>query len=336
MAAAEPIRVLVTGAAGQIGYALLPLIAKGHLFGANQPVIIHLLDVPFCESSLNGVVLELEDCSYPLVQGIVATTTSLETAFKDIDFAILVGAFPRKEGMERKDLLAKNCAIFKEQGAALDKFAKKTVKILVVGNPANTNAAIAMLNAPSIPRENFSALTRLDHNRALAQLAKKYQAAPAQVKNVAIWGNHSSTQYPCATHGYYINKAGEKVEFKSTNETEWLHGDFLSIVQKRGAAIIAARKLSSALSAANAVADHIHDWVFGTPEGEWASMAVVSDNNPYGIKDGLIYSFPVTIKNGKYQIVGGLEIDDFSRAALTKTANELIEELEIASELLHA
>jgi len=319
-AAAEPIRVLVTGAAGQIGYALLPLIAKGHFFGPNQPVILHLLDVPFCEASLGGVVLELEDCSYPLLAGIVATTTSLEDAFKDIDFAILVGAFPRKDGMERKDLLSKNITIFKEQGAALDQYAKKTVKVLVVGNPANTNAAIAMKFAPSIPRENFSALTRLDHNRALAQLAKHYHVFPSQVKNVAIWGNHSSTQYPCALHGHYINNSGEKVSFKTTGEDAWLHGEFLSTVQKRGAAIIAARKLSSALSAANAIADHVRDWYSGTPEGDYVSMGVAAQEKYYGIKEGIIFSYPVQIKNGKYEVVLDLELDDFSRAAIQKNS----------------
>jgi malate dehydrogenase len=326
----------VTGAAGQIGYAVIPLIAKGHFFGPNQPVILHLLDIPFCEASLNGVVLELEDCAYPLVLGIVATTTSLEDAFKDIDFAILVGAFPRKEGMERKDLLAKNCAIFKEQGAALDKYAKKSVKVLVVGNPANTNAAITMLNAPSIPRENFSALTRLDHNRALAQLAKHYKVTPQQIKNIAIWGNHSVTQYPCALHGHYINHSGKKVALKSTGDDDYFHGDFMTTVQKRGAAIIAARKLSSALSAANAIADHIRDWVSGTAEGDWVSMGVASDGKHYGIREGVIFSFPVRTYNGKYEIVDGLEIDAFSQSALDKTANELYEELEIAKELLNA
>ena len=257
----------------------------------------------------------------------------MEVAFKDIDYAILVGAFPRKDGMERKDLLSKNISIFKEQGAALDQFAKKSVKVLVVGNPANTNAAIAMKFAPSIPRENFSALTRLDHNRALAQLAKKFNVAPAQVHNVAIWGNHSSTQYPCANHGYYVNNAGEKVPFTSTGETQWFHSDFLSTVQKRGAAIIAARKLSSAFSAANAVADHIHDWHFGT-SGDFVSMAVAANGKHYGIREGIIFSFPVHIKNGQYEIVDGLELDDFSKAALEKTANELYEELGMALEIL--
>ena len=205
---------------------------------------------------------------------------------------------------------------------------------MVVGNPANTNAAIAMKFAPSIPRENFSALTRLDHNRALAQLAKRFHVAPAQVHNVAIWGNHSSTQYPCANHGYYVNNAGEKVLFTSTGETQWFHSDFLSTVQKRGAAIIAARKLSSAFSAANAVCDHIHDWVFGTHEGEFVSMAIAANGKHYGIREGVIFSFPVHCKGGKYEVVDGLELDDFSKAALEKTANELYEELEMALEIL--
>jgi malate dehydrogenase len=335
MAAQEPIRVLVTGAAGQIGYALLPLIAKGHFFGFQQKVILHLLDVPFCAQSLDGVVLELEDCSYPLLAGIVATTSSLEDAFKDVDYAILVGAFPRKDGMERKDLLEKNCAIFKEQGQALDKYAKKSVKVLVVGNPANTNAAIAMINAPSLPRESFSALTRLDHNRAKAQLAIKFHVAPENIKNVAIWGNHSSTQYPNPNHGYYLTPAGEKKEFSATGEEAYFRGDFMSTVQKRGAAIIAARKLSSAFSAANAIADHIHDWHFGTPADEFVSMGVASTGHHYGIKEGVIFSFPVKISGGKYTIVEDLPQDDFSKAALEKTANELYEELAIAKEILH-
>eukprot|EP00009_Paramoeba_aestuarina_P013881 CAMPEP_0201540108 /NCGR_PEP_ID=MMETSP0161_2-20130828/70762_1 /ASSEMBLY_ACC=CAM_ASM_000251 /TAXON_ID=180227 /ORGANISM="Neoparamoeba aestuarina, Strain SoJaBio B1-5/56/2" /LENGTH=334 /DNA_ID=CAMNT_0047947555 /DNA_START=88 /DNA_END=1092 /DNA_ORIENTATION=+ len=334
MASKEPIRVLVTGAAGQIGYALLPLIAKGHMFGPEQHVILHLLDIKFCEEALGGVVLELEDCSYPLVDGIVGTT-DLEKAFTNIDYAVLVGAFPRKQGMERKDLLEKNCSIFKDQGQALDKYAKKTVKVLVVGNPANTNAGIAMLNAPSIPKANFSALTRLDHNRAKAQLAKKFDVSPQSVKNVTIWGNHSSTQYPCANHGYFVNAAGEKKDLKETGEESWFQTDFMTIVQKRGAAIIAARKLSSALSAANAIADHVHDWHFGTAEGEWVSMAIASTGQ-YGIKEDTIYSYPVKISGGNVTVVEGLEIDEFSRAAMDKTAEELYEEIGIAKEILNA
>jgi len=324
---------LVTGAAGQIGYALLPLIAKGHLFGEKQPVIIHLLDVPFCEAALGGVVLELEDCSYPLVQGIVATTTSLEAAFKDIDFAILVGAFPRKDGMERKDLLSKNCAIFKEQGAALDKFAKKTVKILVVGNPANTNAAIAMLNAPSIPRENFSALTRLDHNRAVSQVAIKLGVCAAAVKNVCIWGNHSNTQYPDLRSATVAGtKCGNEPvpALKAINDDNWVRGTFVPTVRARGGAVIAARKLSSAMSAAKAISDHVHDWHNGTAAGVHVSMGIISPGT-YNIPAGLMFSYPVTIeRGGKWKIVEGLPMDDEIRAALESTTKELVEERDVA------
>jgi malate dehydrogenase len=326
--------VLVTGAAGQIGYALLPLIAKGHMFGENQKVILHLLDVPFCAESLGGVVLELEDCAYPLVAGILGTT-NVQDAFTDIDFAILVGAFPRKDGMERKDLLEKNCAIFKEQGEALDKFAKKTVKVVVVGNPANTNAALAMRSAPSIPQENFSALTRLDHNRAKAQLGIRLGVPPSQIKHVAIWGNHSSTQYPSVAHGFVANKDGSHVPLsQAINDDGWARGDFVKTVQTRGAAIIKARKLSSALSAANAITDHVHDWVFGTPADDVVSMAVRSTGHHYGIPEGLIYSFPVRCVAGQYEIVENLDIDDFSRTMMDATAAELKEELDLALQFL--
>ena len=248
----SPIRVLITGAAGQIGYALCPKIANGEVFGQNQKVILHLLDIPVAEASLNGVVMELQDCAFPCLAGIVATT-DVETAFKDIDYALLVGAMPRRQGMLRKDLLAANANIFKVQGAALDKHAKKSVKTLVVGNPANTNALIAAQCAPSIPKEQFSALTRLDHNRAAAQVALKVGVSVDCVKNVTIWGNHSSTQYPDVWHANVNGKAASE----AVNDDAWLKGDFISTVQQRGKAIIDARKMSSAMSAAKAICDHV-------------------------------------------------------------------------------
>jgi len=264
----------------------------------------------------------------------VVATTLVEEAFKDIDYAILVGAFPRRQGMERKDLLEKNCAIFKEQGAALDRFAKPTVKVLVVGNPANTNALIAMSCAPSLPRSSFSALTRLDHNRAKAQIALRLKVPVQTVHNVVIWGNHSSTQYPDVNYGYVNEEGKHKSVYDAIGDEKWLQSDFISTVQKRGAAIIEARKLSSAASAAKAIVDHMHDWVFGTPKDEVVSMAVVSDKNPYEVKEGLIYSFPVTCSGGEYHIVSGLKVDEFSRSKLTATEQELVEERETAFEIL--
>jgi malate dehydrogenase len=321
--------VLITGAAGQIAYSLIFLVAKGEFLGPNTPLILHLLDVPFCQEALAGVVLEITDCAFPLIRGVVATT-SVEEAFKDVDYALLVGAFPRKEGMERKDLLLKNAAIFKEQGAALDKFAKKTVKVVVVGNPANTNAYLAMTNAPSIPRENFSALTRLDHNRAKAQIAERLKIPVTQVHNVFIWGNHSSTQYPDVSHGFVDTSSGKQSIKDAIKNDEYLHSEFIAVVQQRGAAIIKARKLSSAASAAKAIVDHMRDWIHGTPEGEIISMAVASDGT-YGVPKDLIYSFPVTCKDGKYQIVQNLSIDDFSRKKMDLTAAELTDEKNMSS-----
>jgi len=321
--------VLVTGAAGQIAYSLIFLVAKGDLLGPNTPIILHLLDIPFCQEALGGVVMEITDCAFPLVRGVVATT-SVEEAFKDVEYALLVGAFPRREGMERKDLLLKNAAIFKEQGGALDKFAKKSVKVVVVGNPANTNAYLAMTNAPSIPRENFSALTRLDHNRAKAQIADRLHLPFTHVHNVIIWGNHSSTQYPDVSHGYVQCDSGKKPVREAIKDDAYLNGEFITVVQQRGAAIIKARKLSSAASAAKAIVDHMRDWIFGTSEGEMISMAVASDGS-YGIPKDLIYSFPVTCKDGKYSIVQGLSIDEFSRGKMDLTAAELTEEKNTSS-----
>jgi len=260
-----------------------------------------------------------------LVHGVIATT-DVKEAFTNVDYALLVGAFPRKEGMERKDLLEKNASIFREQGGALDKYASKNVKVVVVGNPANTNAWLAMTAAPGIPKENFSALTRLDHNRAKAQIALRAKVTAAQVHNVVIWGNHSSTQHPDVTAGYVQTESGKKSVKEAVNDLSYLQGDFITTVQQRGAAIIKARKLSSAASAAKAIIDHMRDWIYGTPEGEYVSMAVRSDGS-YGIQEGLIYSFPVTIKDGRYTIVQGLEIDEFSRKKLDLTAAELTEEM---------
>lgn len=326
----SPVRVLVTGAAGQICYSLLGNIANGNMFGPDQPVILHLLEIPFALEALKGVIMELEDCAYPLLVDIVATT-DVSVAFKDIDFAILVGAFPRKQGMERKDLLMKNASIFKEQGQALDKFAKKTVKVVVVGNPANTNCLICKHYAPSIPSENFSALTRLDHNRAKSQIAKRLKISIDNVHDVIIWGNHSSTQYPDVNHGWVEIDGKKKPIREAINDDNYLNTDFIKTVQQRGAAIIAARKFSSALSAAKAICDHMHDWVHGTGD-EIVSMAIPSDGS-YGIKEGVIYSYPVKIKDGKISIVTGLKIDDFSRKKMEITEQELIEERNTALSL---
>jgi malate dehydrogenase len=298
------------------------------MFGPDQDVILHLLEVPFVLEALNGVVLELEDGGYPLLRGIVATTEA-EVAFKDVDVAILVGAFPRKEGMERSDLLNKNAGIFKVQGEAIDKVAKKSVKVLVVGNPANTNALLCQHYAPSIPKENFSALTRLDHNRAKAQIAKKLNIPVRDVHNVVIWGNHSSTQYPDADHGHVLVNGEKKSVRDAVKDDKYLESDFITTVQKRGAAIIAARKLSSAMSAANAIVDHVRDWVLGSPEGEIISMAVPSDGS-YGIPEGVIYSFPVTCKGGKYTIVQGQHISEFARKKMQATYDELADEKQAA------
>jgi malate dehydrogenase len=320
---------LITGAAGQIAYSLIFLVARGDLFGQDKSMIIHLLDVAFCQESLGGVVMEIIDGAYPLVKGIVATT-DVKEAFTNIDYALLVGAFPRKEGMERKDLLEKNASIFKEQGAALNTYASKNVKVVVVGNPANTNAMLAMNAAPSIPKENFSALTRLDHNRAKSQIAEHCKIPVCSVHNVVIWGNHSSTQYPDVSHGYIQTGDSKKSVREAVKDDNYLNGDFIKTVQQRGAAIIKARKLSSAASAAKAIVDHMRDWIYGTPEGEYVSMGVHADGS-YGIEKGLIYSFPVTCKDGKYSIVQNLSIDAFSREKMTLSETELKEERDQAN-----
>nr|CDJ95158.1 Lactate malate dehydrogenase domain containing protein [Haemonchus contortus] len=323
----SPLRVLVTGAAGQIGYSLVLQIAKGDVFGKETPIVLVLLDIPPMATALEGVQYELQDCALANLKGVECVTTEKE-AFTDIDYAFLVGAMPRKEGMERKDLLAANVKIFKSQGKALADFAKATTKVIVVGNPANTNAFIcAKYAAPKIPARNFSAMTRLDHNRATAQLAMKAGVGIGDVKNVIIWGNHSSTQFPDVKHAT-VTKGGQAVDaYSAVNDMEFLHGPFISTIQKRGAVIIQKRKLSSAMSAAKAACDHIHDWHFGTKPGEWVSMAVPSDGS-YGIPNGLMFSFPVTIDGAtkEWKIVQGLSLDDFAKGKLAETQKELEEE----------
>lgn len=315
----EPARVTVTGAAGQIGYSLLFRIASGDMLGKDQPVILQLLEITPALKALNGVVMELRDCAFPLLHDIVVTDDPM-VAFKDADYALLVGAMPRKAGMERGDLLSANGGIFKPQGEAINAVAKRDIKVVVVGNPANTNALIAQQNAPDIDPKQFTALVRLDHNRAISQLAEKTGGAVKDIKNITIWGNHSSTQYPDLSQAT-VNGQPALDQVDRT----WYETEYIPTVAKRGAAIIEARGASSAASAAGAAIDHIRDWALGTPEGEWTSMAIPSDGS-YGVPEGLIYGFPVRTKNGKYEIVQGLDISDFSRARMDATAKELQEE----------
>lgn len=331
---AEPLRVVVTGAAGQIAYSLLYMIAKGDVFGPNQPLILHLLDIPPMMGVLEGVVMELADCAIPLVRGVVPTDDPA-VAFKDVSAAFLVGAMPRKQGMERKDLLSANVKIFKVQGEALDKYAKKDVKVLVVGNPANTNALVCSRYAPSIPKQNFTAMTRLDQNRAQAQIAAKVGVPVGNVSNVIIWGNHSSTQFPDASHAK-VNVNNKEVGVpQAVQDENWLNGTFVETVQKRGAAVINARKMSSAMSAAKAACDHMRDWFFGTAPGRFVSMGVVSDGS-YGTPKDVVFSFPVTTQSGKWQIVQGLPINDFARKMLDLTGKELEEERQEATAVIEA
>ncbi len=320
-----PLNVLVTGAAGNIGYALVFLIAKGTMLG-NRKINLHLLDIPQAEKALKGVEMELLDGAFPLVNKIIATS-DYKVAFNQIDIALLVGARPRGPGMVRADLLKANAKIFVGQGQALNKYAKKSVKVVVVGNPANTNCLIAMHYAPSIPKKNFSALTRLDQSRAKSLLASKIGNINAsEIKNVIIWGNHSKTQYPDVNHAYVMSNNGRLSIRSAINNDEYLNTEFIKTVQYRGAAIIKQRGKSSAASAANAVVDHVKSWVFGS-DNEIVSMAICSDNNPYNIPNGLIYSFPVIIdKDGNINIVKNLTIDKFSRNKMIATANELIDE----------
>ena len=319
--AKAPMRVAVTGAAGQIGYSLLFRIANGDLLGKDQPVILQLLEIPDekAQKALTGVMMELEDCAFPLLAGMTAHSDPM-TAFKDIDVALLVGARPRGPGMERKDLLSANAQIFTAQGKALNAVAKKTVKVLVVGNPANTNAYIAMKSAPDIPAKNFTAMLRLDHNRALSQLANKLNKPVADIEKLVVWGNHSPTMYP----DYRFATMDGKSVKDSINDAAWNKDTFIPTVGKRGAAIIEARGLSSAASAANAAIDHIRDWVLGT-NGKWVTMGIPSKGE-YGIPAEVIYGYPVVCENGEYKMVEGLEIDEFSRERMNHTLNELLEE----------
>lgn len=315
--AKTPLRVLITGAAGQIAYSLIPLVARGDVFGPDQPVILHLLDIPMMETVLGGVVLEITDCAFPLVESVVATTNEQE-AFTGLDAAFLVGAMPRREGMERKDLLAANVKIFASQGKALAAFSSPNVKVLVVGNPANTNALIASkFAAPKIPAKNFTAMTRLDENRARGQIAAREKVSVSAIHGVYIWGNHSSTQFPDVSNA---TKNGEKLPFNGHDE------GLISIVQKRGAAVIAARKLSSAMSAAKAAADHMRDWFIGTTIP--VSMGVVSDGTQYGAPADVIFSFPCTVDPAtkEWKVVGGLTLDDFAKDRLKLTGEELLAE----------
>lgn len=300
------------------------MIAKGDVFGQDQPLILHLLDIPPMMGVLEGVVMELADCALPLLRQVIPTADPA-VAFKDVSAAFLIGSMPRKEGMERKDLLTANVKIFKVQGEALDKHAKKDVKVLVVGNPANTNAFICSHYAPTIPRENFTAMTRLDQNRARAQIAAKLDVQIENVRNVIIWGNHSATQFPDAKHATAKVGIVEKSVYDAINNQSYLEGEFVEIIQKRGAAVIAARKMSSAMSAAKAASDHMRDWWNGTQSGEFVSMGVVSDGS-YGIAKDIVFSFPVEIKNKQWSIVQGLNIDAFARGKLEVTAKELLEE----------
>jgi malate dehydrogenase len=316
----RPVRVAVTGAAGQIGYAILFRIASGQLLGPDQPVHLSLLEIPAAVKAAEGTAMELDDCAFPLLAG-VDISDEPARAFDSVNIALLVGARPRSKGMERSDLLEANGGIFKPQGQALNERAASDIRVLVVGNPANTNALIAMSNAPDIPRERFTAMTRLDHNRAIAQLAAKACVPVSQVTNMTIWGNHSATQYPDIFHA---KVAGENAAAR-VNDQQWLEQDFIPTVQKRGAAIIEARGASSAASAANAAIGHIHDWMLGTHPGQWVSMAIASDGS-YGVEDGLISSFPVTTAGGEYSVVHGLEINDFSRTRIDATVAELGEE----------
>jgi len=323
-----PIRVAVTGAAGQIGYSLLFRIASGAMFGPSQPVILHLIEIEPALPALQGLIMELDDCAFPLLKGVVPTA-NLDEGFRGVNWALLVGSVPRKQGMERKDLLAINGKIFIGQGQAIQKNAASDVRVLVVGNPCNTNCFIAMNNAPSVPRERFYAMTRLDENRARAQLARKAGVDITAVTNVAIWGNHSATQYP----DFYNAKINGKPAHQIISDEAWLKGEFISTVQQRGAAVLKARGASSAASAANAVVDSVASIVNPTPGGDWHSVSICSDGS-YGIEKGLICSFPVRSNGAKLEIVQGLALDDFSRSKIDATVNELKEERSMVSDLL--
>jgi malate dehydrogenase len=323
----SPVRVAVTGAAGQIGYSLLFRIASGAMLGPDTQVILQLLEITPALKALEGVKMELDDCAFPLLADVVMSDDPM-VAFGDADVAMLVGAMPRKAGMERSDLLSANGGIFQPQGRALSAVANRDVKVLVVGNPANTNALIAQSNAPDLDPSCFTAMTRLDHNRAVTQLAQRVGVPVTAVKNMTIWGNHSTTQYPDLFH---CEVAGRNA-YEAVGDHDWVDGVFIPTVAKRGAAIIEARGASSAASAASAAIDHVHDWVLGTPEGEWVSMSVPSDGS-YGVPEGIISSFPCTCRDGKWSIVQGLDIDDYSRTKIDASANELVEERAAVAEL---
>jgi malate dehydrogenase len=323
----SPVRVTITGAAGQISYSLLFRIAAGDMLGADQPVILQMLEITPALNALKGVAMELDDCAFPLLVDMV-TTDDANVAFKDADYALLVGARPRGPGMERKDLLEANAAIFSAQGKAMNETASRDIKVLVVGNPANTNSLIAQRNAPDLNPRNFTAMTRLDHNRAMTQLAQKTGTSINDITQLTIWGNHSSTQYPDIHHAAVDGK-----QAMSLIDQAWYEGDFIPTVQQRGAAIIAARGASSAASAANAAIFHMRDWALGTPEGDWTSMGVYSDGS-YGIQKGLIYSFPCVCKDGDWEIVQGVELNDFSIEKMKATEQELAEERDAVAHLL--
>ena len=322
-----PLKVTITGAAGHIGYALAFRVASGGMFGPEQPVILRLLEIPQAMSSVNGVGMELEDCAFPLLHDIVLTDDPA-IGFRDADYAVLIGAKPRSKGMERKDLITDNARIFSAQGRAINDNAKSSVRVLVVGNPANTNALIAAANAPDLNRTQFTAMTRLDHNRAMGRLAIKTNSLVAEIRRMTIWGNHSMTQYPDISHCM----VGERNAYDLVSR-DWAIDHFIPKVQRRGAEIIDARGLSSAASAADAVVDHVRDWALGTAEGDWVSMAVHSDGS-YGIPEGVVFSHPVTCKNGEYQIVQGLDLDELSVSRLKASEAELLGEREIIAELL--
>ncbi len=323
-----PIRVAITGAAGQICYSLLFRIANGDMLGSDQPVILQLLDITPAQQALHGVAMELEDCAFPNLHQVV-TTDDARIAFRDVDVAILVGARPRGKGMERKDLLEANGAIFSEQGRILNEVASRNVKVLVVGNPANTNALIAMKNAPDLNPRNFTAMMRLDHNRAIAQVAAKLSQPIRDVKKMVVWGNHSVTQYPDLSH----SEIGGRKVLDMLKDRDWIENDFVPTVQKRGAAVIEARGLSSAASAANSAIAHIRDWMLQSPAGDWVTMSVPSDGS-YGIPEGVIYGFPVTCGNGEYQIIKDLPVSDLGRQHMMTSYNELLEEREHVKHLL--
>jgi malate dehydrogenase len=324
---ASPLKVAVTGAAGQIGYSLLFRLASGSLLGPDRPIVLRLLEIEPALKALEGVVMELDDCAFPLLAG-VEIGADPNKIFDGVNLALLVGARPRGPGMERSDLLEANGAIFTAQGKALNSVAANDIRVGVTGNPANTNALIAMTNAPDIPRERFSALTRLDHNRAISQLATKTGSAVTDIKKMTIWGNHSATQYPDVFHAEIKGKNAAEV----VNDQNWIENDFIPTVAKRGAAIIDARGASSAASAASATTDAARDWLLGSPDGDWVSMAVLSDGS-YGVPEGIVSSFPVTTKDGNWSIVQGLEIDEFSRSRIDKTTAELVDERKAVTEL---